>query len=102
MVAAARETLDIYAPLAGRIGRRLHEVDTRPCVAGALVEFKCLACVSRASSSTSGNDVARTSTTEYTGPLAKAWAVGDITPLVGFVVASALYAVLYKALNVKK
>ncbi len=30
----------------------------------------------------------------YTGPLASAWGVGDITPLVGFILASALYAVL--------
>ena len=30
----------------------------------------------------------------YTGPLAKAWAVGDITPLVGFVLAAVLYAIL--------
>jgi NCS1 family nucleobase:cation symporter-1 len=37
----------------------------------------------------------------YTGPLAKAWAVGDITPLVGFALAAVLYAVLYPAANKK-
>jgi len=36
----------------------------------------------------------------YTGPLSAG--LGDITPLVGFVVAAALYAVLYKALKIKK
>ena len=30
----------------------------------------------------------------YTGPLASAWGVGDITPLVGFVLAAVLYAAL--------
>jgi NCS1 family nucleobase:cation symporter-1 len=35
----------------------------------------------------------------YTGPLAKAWAIGDITPLVGFAVAAALYAALFKSLG---
>ena len=37
----------------------------------------------------------------YTGPLAKAWAVGDITPLVGFALAAALYAALFNAANKK-
>jgi NCS1 family nucleobase:cation symporter-1 len=37
----------------------------------------------------------------YTGPLAKAWAVGDITPLVGFVLAAALYALLFKSATKK-
>jgi NCS1 family nucleobase:cation symporter-1 len=37
----------------------------------------------------------------YEGPLAKAWGVGDITPLVGFVLAAALYAVLFKSANKK-
>ncbi|MDE2592171.1 MAG: cytosine permease [Actinomycetales bacterium] len=32
----------------------------------------------------------------YTGPLAKAWAVGDITPLVGFALAAGIYALLFK------
>ncbi|MEY4263151.1 MAG: hypothetical protein RLY88_859 [Actinomycetota bacterium] len=36
----------------------------------------------------------------YTGPLSAG--LGDITPLIGFVVAAALYAVLYKALKIKK
>jgi NCS1 family nucleobase:cation symporter-1 len=36
----------------------------------------------------------------YTGPLSAG--LGDITPLVGFVVAAALYAVLYKTLKIKK
>ena len=38
---------------------------------------------------------------EYTGPLAKSWAVGDITPLVGFVLAAALYALLFKSATKK-
>ena len=37
----------------------------------------------------------------YTGPLAKAWSVGDITPLVGFVLAAALYALLFKSATKK-
>ena len=37
----------------------------------------------------------------YTGPLAKAWAVGDITPLVGFVLAAAIYALLFKSATKK-
>ena len=37
----------------------------------------------------------------YTGPLAKAWAVGDITPLVGFALAAGIYAVLFKAATKK-
>ena len=37
----------------------------------------------------------------YTGPLAKAWSVGDITPLVGFVLAAALYALLFKSATEK-
>jgi purine-cytosine permease-like protein len=37
----------------------------------------------------------------YTGPLAKAWAVGDITPLVGFVLAAALYILLFKSATKK-
>ncbi len=36
----------------------------------------------------------------YTGPLSAG--LGDITPLVGFVVAAALYSALYKALKIKK
>jgi len=36
----------------------------------------------------------------YAGPLSTG--LGDITPLVGFVVASVLYVVLYKALKIKK
>jgi NCS1 family nucleobase:cation symporter-1 len=38
----------------------------------------------------------------YTGPLASQYGLGDITPLVGFVLASALYAVLAKALKTDK
>ena len=37
----------------------------------------------------------------YTGPLAKAWAVGDITPLVGFILAAALYAAFFKSATKK-
>jgi len=38
----------------------------------------------------------------YTGPLAKAWSVGDITPLVGFVVGAVVYFVAAKLLKTDK
>jgi NCS1 family nucleobase:cation symporter-1 len=38
----------------------------------------------------------------YTGPLAKAFGLGDVTPLVGFVLAAVLYAVLAKAFGTDK
>ena len=37
----------------------------------------------------------------YLGPLAKAWNVGDITAIVGFVVAAVVYAVLYPVFGKK-
>jgi hypothetical protein len=33
----------------------------------------------------------------YTGPLASAWGVGDLTALVGFILAAVLYAVFRSA-----
>jgi nucleobase:cation symporter-1, NCS1 family len=38
----------------------------------------------------------------YTGPIAKAFSLGDVTPLVGFVLAAVLYAVLAKAFGTDK
>ena len=38
----------------------------------------------------------------YSGPIGSAWAVGDITPLVGFILASVLYFALAKALKSDK
>ena len=37
----------------------------------------------------------------YAGPLAIQWNLGDVTPLVGFVLASALYALLFKSATKK-
>jgi len=38
----------------------------------------------------------------YTGPLAKQYSLGDVTPVVGFVLAAVLYAVLAKVLKTDK